>query len=112
MAGYSGQPLSSKLGVRAGSVVHVKDAPPEYLDLLKPLPEGVTFVARMSNTTDLAHVFSVSKAELATWLKSCRASLRPTAVLWVSWPKKSAKMPTDITENTIRELALPLGFVD
>jgi hypothetical protein len=112
MAGYSGKPLWSKLGVRAGSVVHVKDAPPDYRDLLEPLPEGVTFVARMSSTTDLVHVFSANKAELATWLRRCRSTLRPTAVLWVSWPKKSAKMPTDITEDTIRELALPLGFVD
>jgi hypothetical protein len=66
----------------------------------------------MSHTTDLVHVFSVRKAELATLLRTCRSKLRPTAVVWVSWPKKSAKVPTDITEETIRELALPLGFVD
>jgi len=111
MAGYSGTPLPSKLGIRAGFAVHVKDAPSDYLELLEPLPEGVTF-SRLSSTTDLVHVFSARKAELAKFLKTCRSKLRPTAVLWVSWPKKSAKMPTDITEDTIRELALPLGFVD
>lgn len=112
MLGYSGTPLPSKLGIRAGSAIHVKDAPPDYLTLLKPLPEGVTFVPRISSATDLVHVFSASKAELATLLRTCRSKLRSTAVLWVSWPKQSAKVPTDITEDTIRELALPLGFVD
>lgn len=112
MAGYSGTPLPSKLGIRAGLAIHVRDAPPGYLNLLEPLPEGVTFVPRISSTADLVHVFSASKAELAKVLRTCRSKLRPAAVLWVSWPKKSAKVPTDITEDTIRELALPLGFVD
>ena len=92
--------------------IHVRDAPPDYLNLLEPLPEGVTFDSRISSTTDLVHVFSTSNAELVKLLRTCRSKLRPTAVLWVSWPKKSAKVPTDITEDTIRELALPLGFVD
>ena len=112
MAGYSGTPLPSKLGIRAGFAIHVKNAPPDYLNLLQPLPEAVTFVSRMSSTTDLVHVFSARRAELAELLRTCRSKLPPTAVLWVSWPKKSAKVRTDITEDTIRELALPLGFVD
>jgi len=110
--GYSGTPLPSKLGIRAGFAMHVKDAPPDYLKLLEPLPEAVTFVSRISSTTDLVHVFSARKVELARFLRTCRSKLRPTAVLWVSWPKKSANSRTDITEDTIRELALPLGFVD
>ena len=112
MAGYSGTPLQSKLGIGADFAVHLKNAPPDYLNLLDPLPEGVTFVTRVSRTTDLVHIFTTNKAELAKVLKGCRSTLGPTAVLWVSWPKKSAKVPTDITEDTIRELALPLGFVD
>jgi hypothetical protein len=112
MPGYSSTPLTSKLGIRAGSAIHVKGAPPDYLHLLKPLPEGVTVVSRISNATDLVHVFLARKAQLANVLRTCRSKLRPTAVLWVSWPKKSAKVRTDITEDTIRELALPLGFVD
>ena len=112
MAGYSGTPLPSKLGIRAGFAVVVKGAPPDYLKLLEPLPEGVTFVSRISSTTDLVHVFSARRAELTKLLRACRSKLPPTAALWVSWPKKSAKVPTDITEDTIRELALPLGFVD
>ena len=112
MAGYSGVPLWSKLGIRAGFVVHLKGAPANYRDLVDPLPEGVTFASRMSGSTDLVHVFSTRKAELAKVLKACRAKLGPTAALWVSWPKKAAKVPTDITEDTIRDLALPPGFVD
>ena len=111
MAGYSGTP-PSKLGIRVGFAIHVKNAPPDYLNLLQPLPKAVTFVSRMSSTTDLVHVFSARRAELAKLLRTCRSRLPPTAVLWVSWPKKSAKVRTDITEDTIRELALPLGFVD
>jgi hypothetical protein len=111
-AGYSGTPLPSKLGIRPGFEVHVKGAPPDYLNLLEPLPDGVTFVSRTTSTTDLVHVFSARRAALARVLRTCRLKLRPTAVLWVSWPKKSSKVPTDITEDTIRELALPLGFVD
>jgi hypothetical protein len=112
VAGYSSTPLPSKLGIRAGFAVHVAGAPSGYLKLLEPLPAGVTFPPRLSSTTDLVHVFSARKSELARYLKTCRSKLRPTAVLWVSWPKQSAKVPTDITEDTIRELALPLGLVD
>jgi len=112
VAGYSPTPLAQKLGIRAGAEIYVVRAPDGYPELLAPLPEGVTFVARVSRTTDLVHVFASSKAELANALRSYRATLNPTATIWVSWPKKSAKLPTDITEDTVRAVALPLGFVD
>ena len=112
MAGYSGTSLVSKLGIHAGAAVYPRNAPHGYLDLLKPLPEDVTFVSRLSNTTDLVHTFCTRKADLAAFLKTCRSRLRPTAAVWVSWPKKSANVPSDITEDEIRKLALPLGFVD
>jgi len=112
MAGYSGTPLASKLGIRAGFVVHPRAAPDGYQALLEPLPEGVTFDSRASKATDLMHLFATRKAELARLLRTCRATLRPDAVLWVSWPKKAANVATDITEDAIREIALPLGFVD
>jgi hypothetical protein len=107
--GYSGTPPSSKLGIRANHAVYASGAPSDYRKLLEPLPDGVTFLARASQTTDVMHVFTAQKAVLA---KTLRAALSPTAMLWVSWPKKTAKVPTDVTEDTIRELALPLGFVD
>jgi len=86
--------------------------PQDYRKLLEPLPEGVTFVSRLSQATDVVHFFSASRAELAEALRAYRAKLAPAAVVWVSWPKRAAKLPTDITETTVRELALPLGFVD
>ena len=92
--------------------VHVVNAPEGHLTLLEPLPEGVKLADALSKSIDIVHIFASSKAELASALGSCRKTLKPTAVIWVSWPKKSSKVPTDITEDTIRELALPLGFVD
>ena len=66
----------------------------------------------VSQSTDVVHVFSDRKAALKRELEALRKSIRPDGVVWVSWPKKASKVPTDITEDTIREVALPLGFVD
>jgi len=112
MPGYSGTPLSKKLGIRPGSRVMLVHAPAEYRSWLAPLPEGVRFERRLSAATDLVHAFTRDRVELAGLLKAYRTNLKPAGVVWVSWPKKSSKVPTDIVEDTIRELALPLGFVD
>jgi len=112
MAGYSGTPLVRKLGINKGSEVHVANAPDDYLELIEPLPEGVRFVTHFSESTDIVHLFSTRRAELDGALRVFRAALNPAAVVWVSWPKKSSKVATDITEDVIREVALPLGFVD
>jgi hypothetical protein len=111
-AGYSAAPLFKKLGIAANSRVVARHAPDDYARWLAPLPAGVVFEAAVSPTTDVVHVFARDRASLKAELQALRAALRPDAAVWVSWPKKTAKMPTDITENTIRELALPLGFVD
>ena len=111
-AGYSGTPLAKKLGYKPGFRAHLVAAPAELQDWLAPLPEGVLFGARPGAQTDLVHGFFTEAAALAKQLKSLRSTLKPEAVLWVSWPKKSAKVATDITEDTIRHLALPLGWVD
>ena len=110
--GYSGTPLARKLGIVAGSRVVPLHAPDDYLDWLAPMPEGVRFEARVSAATDVVHVFTDRRAELAAQLDSLRGRIAPAAAVWVSWPKKASKVPTDITEDTIREIALPLGFVD
>jgi hypothetical protein len=111
-AGYSGTPLAKKLGYKPSSRVFLVDAPKEYLALVAPLPDGVVFDRTARPTTDLAHLFVTRREELAKRLVALRRSLKPDCVLWVSWPKKSSKVPTTITEDTIRELALPLGYVD
>ena len=111
-AGYSGTPLAKKLGIKESSHVLAVGAPDEYRRLLAPIPAGVVFAKRAGPTIDVAHVFAARKVDLAKHLGALRKSLKPDAALWVSWPKKSSKVPTDITEDTIRELALPIGFVD
>jgi len=112
MAGYSGTPLPRKLGIKPGTEIHLVDPPRGYLALIGPLPEGARVVAKQSASTDLVHVFASRKADLRRALGACRRKLKPTAMIWVSWPKKAAGMPTDVTEDTVRELALPLGLVD
>lgn len=111
-AGYSGTPLAKKLGLKAGSRVLPLAAPPDYRALLDPLPEGVVFERRAGPATGIVHVFVTRRAELAQHLATLREALRPDAAIWISWPKRASKQPTDVTEDVIRELALPLGLVD
>ncbi len=110
--GYSGTRLAKKLGFKTGQRVFAPGAPSNYRKLLAPLPEGIEFQTRVSKTTDIVHVFTASKAELAKNLLAWLKVLGPDAAIWVSWPKKASKVPTDITEDTIRAVALPMGLVD
>lgn len=110
-AGYSGTPLARKLGIKDASAVLPINAPKDYRKLLAPLPEGVRFISRASEA-HLVHLFTARKVELHKTLTGLRRQIRPDTAVWVSWPKKAAKVPTDITEDTIREVALPMGYVD
>lgn len=112
MAGYSGTPLSRKLGLKPGSKVLLVGAPPGQRKLLMPLPAGVEFVRRLSEATDLVHLFATRKAEIGKRLPAIRRKMRADAMVWVSWPKKAAGVATDLTEDVVRGLALPLGLVD
>ncbi|HJR56500.1 MAG TPA: hypothetical protein VJ798_07965 [Rhizomicrobium sp.] len=111
-SGYSGTPLAKKLGIGPDFQVALIAAPDHYAALVSPLPDGVAFSSRPTQKTDLVHVFSTRRSDLAKTLTGLRAKIKATAIVWVSWPKKASKVPTDITEDTIRELCLPLGFVD
>lgn len=112
-AGYSGTPLAKKLGLVEGvSVVVIKNAPDGYAKLLEPVPASACFVKKVSSKTDIVQLFESRRADLKRELESLRNRVRGDCAVWVSWPKKASKVPTDITEDTIRELALPLGFVD
>jgi hypothetical protein len=111
VAGYSGTPLAAKLGIKPGMAVRAVNAPKDYRRMLAPLPGGAR-VAAGRGAAGLVHHFATRRAELAAALKSYRGRLPDDTPVWVSWPKKSAKVPTDITEDTIREVALPLGYVD
>ncbi len=112
MAGYSGTPLVRKLGIRPNERIVALNAPACYAELLHGLPEGVLLLDRMTPTPAFVHLFVTERAELERRLSALRMKLEETGILWVSWPKKSAKVATDITEDTIRAVALPLGFVD
>ena len=112
VTGYSGTPLAGKLGLKPGMALHVAGEPEGYRDWLAPLPAGVHFVPHVSAQAQLVHVFVVERRMLEAALRRCRELLAPDAAVWVSWPKKASKRPTDITEDVIREVALPMGYVD
>jgi hypothetical protein len=110
--GYSGVALARKLGIKPASRIYAIGAPDNYAELLQPMPEGVKFERRASSLTDIAHVFTAHKDELCGHLRVLRRTLNSAATIWVSWPKRASKVPTTVTEHTIRELAVPLGLVD
>jgi hypothetical protein len=112
MAGYSGTPLATKLGIKPRFKVLAVSAPVGYRASLVPMPDGVTFVNKLTTSVDLIHLFTKSAAELGTKLQAWRDAIRPDATIWISWPKKASNVPTDITEDVIRAIALPIGFVD
>jgi hypothetical protein len=112
MAGYSGTPLVRKLGIWPNERLVAINAPENYAALLVDLPQGVVITDRVTANASFVHLFVKQRTELARRLATLRAKLDDAGILWISWPKKAAKVATDITEDTIRELALPLGFVD
>jgi hypothetical protein len=112
MAGYSGTPLAKKLGIKAGFRVFAVGAPADYASLLAPLPDDVKFVNKLTKTVDLIHLFTKSAAELDAKLRVWHHVMTTEGTIWISWPKKASKVPTDITEDVIRDVALPMGLVD
>lgn len=113
MPGYSGTPLARKLGLKPGTrLLVIGDVPDEYKAWLEPLPERVTISGRGKPPFQAVHLFTSKRAELAKHLGQLRKTLEQDGFVWISWPKRASKVPTNITEDVIRELALPLGFVD
>ena len=110
--GYSGTPLARKLGITDSTVVMPIGAPDDYRAWLMPLPDNVTFATRLGARVDVVHLFATEREMLASTLTRLRHRIREDSAVWVSWPKRSAKVPTDITEDVIRAVALPMGFVD
>ena len=112
MAGYSGTPLVKKLGIKSGSRIYPWHAPQDYIKIVGALPADALVVPRLTSDTDIVHIFCKKRSELTECLRLCRKELREESTIWISWPKKSSKVPTEINEGLIREVALPLGFVD
>ena len=112
MPGYSGTPLAQKLGIKPGQAVSTLGAPAGYRKLLAPVPKGVSFTTDIAPGAPFVHLFVKERKILEKELKRLRRLLADAGVLWISWPKKSSGVATDITEDVIREVGLPLGFVD
>jgi len=110
-AGYSGTPLAKKLGIKDGFHISLINAPDHYLSLFTDLPANLYF-ERDTVKLDFIHFFTKSKAEYESLLPSLKEQIRSNGMIWVSWPKKSAKIETDITEDIIRNYALQTGLVD
>jgi hypothetical protein len=114
MAGYSGTPLPRKLGIRPGHRVALLDAPDGFDATLGDLPAAVTVRRDLdgADPVDVTVLFVTERHELAARLDGIRRRMAQDGGFWVGWPKKSSKVPTDITEDVIREVALPTGLVD
>jgi hypothetical protein len=111
-AGYSGAPLQQKLEIKPGLTAVTVNAPTNYRRLLGTIPEGVTFCDRLKPESSFVHVFIKSRSELEKKLSILREKIADTGRVWVSWPKRSSGVSTDVTEDVVRAVALPLGFVD
>jgi hypothetical protein len=110
--GYSGTPLPKKLGIKAGSRVLLVNAPPNFLDELVPLPDGVIFVDDETSRVDVIVFFVDREIELQDRFPILAKRLVPAGGLWVAYPKKASKVPTDVTDSKVRDFGLSTGLVD
>jgi hypothetical protein len=111
-AGYSGTPLAKKLGIKEGFKIRLVDQPDYYFDLFTDLPQPLSLMKDKKTKKNLIHYFTKSAAALRKDIVALRNEIEPNGMIWISWPKKASKITTDITEDTIRELALKNGLVD
>lgn len=111
-AGYSGTPLAKKLGINAGHRVVLEGAPSHFEALLAPLPGDVSIRTRRGGVADVLVYFTKEAAALGANIERLGAAIEVDGAIWIAWPKRASKVPTDMTENVVRELALPLGLVD
>ncbi len=112
MAGYSGTPLLRKLGLTDGLVVCVFNHPEKYFDWLDPLPKNIVVKEKLSGDFDFIHLFVTEARLFQTEFVKSKKHLKKTGMMWVSWPKKAARIATDLDENVIREFGLKEGLVD
>ena len=112
MAGYSGTPLAKKLGIKPGTRLLAVNAPADYAALLDPLPENVAFLRADADELDVVHLFTKTRPELIKLIDRYMTKIKQEGAIWVSWPKKASGIATEVTEDTVREVALPLGLVD
>ena len=112
MAGYSGTPLAKKLGIKPGARLLVVNEPDGLRDWLAPLPEGIVWCGEEHRDLDVVHFFTTDSSELIAGFPALAGALKPNGGLWISWPKRSAQVPTDLDGNRIRKIGLAAGLVD
>jgi hypothetical protein len=113
MVGYSGTPLPRKLGIKPGNRLLLLGAPDGFEGTtLGELPDGVRVARRASGRADVLVSFHDRRADLAARLPKLRELMEPAARLWIAWPKRASGVPTDLTEDVVRELALANRLVD
>ena len=112
MAGYSRRSLVEKLGIKPGANILILNAPEDYNRSLGELPTGVFVASSLGSTLDFIQFFAKDREALEQNFPALKQALTPNGQLWISWPKKSAKIPTDLDENVVREIGLQNGLVD
>ena len=111
-AGYSKRSLVEKLGIKPNSRIAIVDPPADFDKTLGPLPEGVSVRSRPDKQLDFIHAFFLSSKTLDRRFPTLKKALSESGALWISWPKKAAKLQTDLTDNVVREIGLRHGLVD
>jgi hypothetical protein len=106
------RPLVAKLGFKAGHRIRTVNPPPGYLDLVAPIPDDVSISDDLSAPLDAVHLFTASRGELEHLMPILLSEIKQGGAIWISWPKKSSGVPSEISEDDIRAVALPLGLVD
>jgi len=112
MAGYSGTPLAKKLGIKGGHSVVLLTPPPDFERTLDGLPAGVRFTRAAKGNADVVLMFTKSRADFEKRFAKAALAITPDGGLWVAWPKKASGVATDMTEQVVRDVALPTGLVD
>ncbi|HST79630.1 MAG TPA: DUF3052 domain-containing protein [Verrucomicrobiae bacterium] len=112
MAGYSGTPLVQKIGIKPGHRIILRNHPPSFLKDLGPMPDGAEHTEELTGKANVIVCFTDRKAELQKKFRQLAGKLVPDGMLWISWPKKASGMPTDLTEDVVREVGLDCGLVD
>ena len=111
-AGYSGTPLTKKLGIKEGFRVGLVGAPDGFREELSDLPPSVTFVTSLAAQLDLILLFVKSQSEMTRNFSRLAAKLKPAGMLWIAWPKKASGVATDLSDNSVRQIGLDAGLVD
>ena len=111
-AGYSGTPLAKKLGIKPEFITYLENAPEDYFDFFVEIPEAFQNPSETDQKKNFIHFFTKDAEELEQKLPQLKETIQQNGMIWVSWPKKASKVPTDVTEDVIRDYALKIGLVD